>query len=87
VGADPHCCHKSADDEAKIGHRHPILEGQDWAHSFGFGCIYFPQTILRRYLAERRPSMSDSRFSDWHIDHYGTVAVTWDVRPQHLHGD
>jgi hypothetical protein len=86
-GAPPVVVHKSADNPKRIGHRRPIPEGQDWAHSFGFGCIYFPQVILDDWRAGGRRRMTDARFSDWHIANHGTVEVTWWVAPQHLHGD
>lgn len=87
VGRSAVLVHKAASDESRMAHRVPVPEGQGWAHSFGFGCIYLPQCVLERWRAERRPPMTDTRFSDWHIARYGRVTVDWAVRPQHLHGD
>lgn len=72
----------------------PIPDGQPQADSVGFGCIYFPQTVLDalwdgpppRRLA-RQGVLNDGVFSDWHRARYGTVDVDWTVHPQHLHGD
>jgi hypothetical protein len=71
----------------------PIPEGQDFCHYFGFGCVYLPREMVREfeadYLKADRPrrQFSDVTFSLWHLKTYGRADVTWDVRPQHLHGD
>lgn len=85
-GSGPTCVHKVCPDPAKPGIRHPIEPGDLRAHSFGFGCIYLPASVLRAWSGRGRV-MRDSTFSDWHIAHHGTARVVWDVHPQHLHGD
>ncbi len=65
-----------------------IDENDDQADTFGFGCIYFPQLVLREALAHfraREGRLTDQWFCDWHRDRYGTARVTWAVHPQHLH--
>ncbi len=84
VGRGPVLVHKSGPGRMRT----PVRPGQRWAHSFGFGCIYFPRAVLARWFEERPGArFNDARFSDWHIARYGTVEVDWSVRPQHLHGD
>ncbi len=85
-GQPPTCVHKAALNEAKPGLRTPIVEGLERTHSFGFGCIYLPASVLRAWGGRGRV-MRDSTFSDWHIAQGLRARVTWDVHPQHLHGD
>lgn len=87
VGSTPVVVHKAAESMARVGHRRPIEPGQAWAHSFGFGCIYLPQSVLAGWRSAGRQRMTDATFSDWHIAAHATVEVTWRVSPQHLHGD
>lgn len=63
-----------------------IEEGDPFCDWFGFGFIYFPLTIVHRYLQTNPVNEGDSSFSRWHFDEIGeTVPVHWDVRPVHLH--
>lgn len=84
-GQGPTVVHKLCTDLAKPGMRWPITPGMPVADSFGFGCIYLPRAVLARWRPGK--SMRDSTFSDWHIANVGRARVTWDVHPQHLHGD
>jgi hypothetical protein len=84
VGGRPTIVHKHGPGRSRV----PIARPRPTADSFGFGCIYMPQLVLQRFLITRpRAPMRDSLFSDWHMDRYPPVRVTWDVHPQHLHGD
>lgn len=80
----------------RVAHRcggRPIPDGQPWAEMVGFGCIYFPQAVLKAFWSDppmrlrRTDVFNDSVFSDWHRRQYGAVEVSWTVHPQHLHGD
>ena len=72
----------------------PIEKGSPKTDFFGFGCIYFPQKLLQEWYAFRlshQPYLfvkfDDTRFSQWHWDFHGPADVTWDIHPQHIHGD
>ena len=67
----------------------PIGEGDTQAANFGLGCVYLPQKFLRAFLAgrDRREAFTDTTLSAWHWRFHGPATVTWDVHPQHLHGD
>jgi hypothetical protein len=84
-GADPTCVHKVCPDPSKPGIRGPAVPGAVGVHSFGFGCIYLPALVVAAWPAGK--VMRDSTFSDWHIARHGAARVTWDVAPQHIHGD
>lgn len=84
-GAGPSCVHKVCPDPAKAGIRFPASPGAVEVDSFGFGCIYLPRALLDRWPPGK--VMRDSTFSDWHIAQGLRARVTWDVHPQHLHGD
>lgn len=84
-GQPPTVVHKVCPDVSKPGMRFPA-NTNDWTvHSFGFGCIYLPQRTLLPWPSGK--VMRDSTFSDWHIARHGHARLTWDVHPQHLHGD
>lgn len=58
----------------------PVCDG------FGFGCIYLPMQLLRRWREERDEPLTDLNFSLWHIAAgCGWVPIEWAVRPVHLH--
>lgn len=64
----------------------PIQDKQSWCETFGLGCIYIPQKILREFLAQMdHHGFSDGEFSRWVFKNYGRTKVTWKVQPQHLH--
>lgn len=65
----------------------PIPEGAPAAETFGLGCVYLPQPVLRAFMASTPPAFTDRSFSRWHLAEYGPAGVTWEVHPQHLHGD
>jgi hypothetical protein len=74
----------------KLFNLDPIAEGAPTADLFGFGCVYFPRQMILDYLAYqpyRREPFTDTTFSHWHRRTHGKARVTWDVHPQHLHGD
>lgn len=70
----------------RIGGR-PVAPGTRWAETFGLGCAYLPQAVLRAWQATGPRAFTDRRFSAWYHRTYGPAAVTWEVSPQHLHGD
>jgi hypothetical protein len=71
--------------------RYPMIEaqpGDPTAHVVGFGMIYLPRELVRRYLADRDPlwGFSDVSFSRWH--HRAVrpeILLDWSARPVHLH--
>ena len=71
----------------------PIPDGQPRADMVGFGCIYFPQTVLDAFWDDpparliRTGTLTDTVFSDWHRARYDHFDVDWSVCPQHVHGD
>lgn len=70
-----------SEDSRQVEH-----QGDLRCDSFGFGCIYFPQNVLERFLRERQGNvMTDSTFGKWYRERYGRARVTWEVTPQHLH--
>lgn len=76
--------HNSADDRPLRGGCEHC--GEDRTDSFGFGCIYFPQDVLREFLAQMdHTGMTDDTFGQWYLPRYGQARVTWSVHPQHLH--
>lgn len=77
--------HKVCPEPRRPGVRFPAGPGSTEVDAFGFGCIYLPCELLFRWPG-RKP-LRDSTFSDWHIANVGRARVTWDVHPQHLHGD
>lgn len=68
----------------------PVPDGQSWAHTFGFGCVYFPKIVLDRWWSEMPPQVraqdrwNDTVFSTWYRRMYGPVEIDWSVHPQHL---
>lgn len=71
-----------------------IEEGSPKTDFFAFGCIYMPQKLLQewhefrlRQLSHVSVAFNDTTFSQWHWDFHGPADVTWDVHPQHIHGD
>lgn len=58
-------------------------------HLFGFGCVYLPRNLVRKFLDWYPPTdhFDDVAFSSWHYI-YGPdpeVPVHWDVAAVHLH--
>lgn len=87
-GQPPTLVHRHAADIRKPGHRVPVAFSMTECHSFGFGCIYLPRSVVVAWQKDKPSAFfNDARFSDWHIARYGTARVIWDVHPQHLHGD
>ncbi len=80
---------------AKQVHRvqgRPVADGTPECETFGFGCIYLPQSVLTAWLASERFNalkgvFTDIGFSSWHRDFRGGCPIDWTVHPQHLHGD
>jgi hypothetical protein len=63
-----------------IGEDEPVCD------LFGFGLVYLPAAVVRRYLSTGPEVTGDAIFSQWHHDAgLGPVPVHWDVRPVHLH--
>ena len=65
-----------------------VDEGAAFVEAFGFGCIYFPRSVLRDALAwfcaPTGGRLTDETFSTWYTHFHGPARVTWDVHPQHL---
>jgi hypothetical protein len=56
-------------------------------HTFGFGVIYLPRLLVKRYLADKWPALfNDMTFSQWHYLHSGQpeVPIEWDCPAVHL---
>jgi hypothetical protein len=65
----------------------PTPVGSPGTDLFGFGCIYMPTSVLNEYLATAPDRFTDTTFSLWYRKAHGKGRVTWDIHPQHLHGD
>lgn len=52
---------------------------------FGFGMLYLPHVVLARFEFEWSGRFGDIEFAGWHQRKYGRAALTWAVRPVHLH--
>ena len=55
---------------------------------FGFGLIYLPKDLIRRFVAQMQPrtKFGDSEFSRWHMRNVAThVPIDWECRAVHLH--
>lgn len=83
---------KSYGGAMKLVHRKnfqggPTTIGAPTTDLFGFGCIYMPYGPLFEFLATEPDVFSDTTFSIWYRKTYGKARLTWDVHPQHLHGD
>jgi len=66
----------------------PAHEDDRRADYSGLGCIYLPKVILTEFLERPRHEpggFSDATFGRWHHEHYGSVRLTWNIHPQHLH--
>jgi hypothetical protein len=56
-------------------------------HMFGFGMIYLPRLLVKRYLADQPQAMfNDTSFSGWHYRHADDpeVPIAWDCPAVHL---
>lgn len=58
--------------------------------TFGFGCIYFPERVLRAAWADRLHQQlhypnADSVFSWWCADRGERARICWDCQPKHIH--
>jgi hypothetical protein len=68
-----------------------ISEREPEADAAGFGLIYLPAAVVRRFQAEvpRDPNycrFTDTTFSLWHQRAgLGRIPVHWEVQPVHLH--
>jgi len=64
-----------------------LEEGSERCNLFGFGVIYLPQSLIKRFLAGRPGAvMDDTTFAVWHYQEVRPEArVDWTVRPVHLH--
>jgi hypothetical protein len=68
-----------------------VTDGEPTCHIFGFGMVYLPGALLRRFvdefaadLATRRVKLDDVAFSGWHHHNVEPEArIDWDVRPVH----
>jgi len=62
-------------------------EGEPSAHLFGFGMVYLPHALIKRFTAERPgAAMDDTSFSTWHhLEVRAEARVDWATRPVHLH--
>lgn len=58
------------------------------AHLSGFGMVYLPAELIRKYLADRKPDwrFSDMSFFAWmHRVIQRPIELDWSARPVHLH--
>jgi len=70
-------------------HARFITEDDTATHLFGFGLVYLPRLLVKRWLYENHGHFNDSSFSSWHYRHGDEpeVQIAWGVRPVHLHYD
>jgi len=60
--------------------------GEDRTDSFGLGCIYLPQSVLREFMVGMdHLGFTDYTFGRWYQERHGRARLTWRVHPQHLH--
>lgn len=62
--------------------------GDTHCQYFGFGLVYLPADLLRRYVAQMgtREHFGDSEFSRWHmLNVTRDVPIDWDITLVHLH--
>lgn len=70
----------------RVGRNPPWIDCDEVCDLFGFGLVYLPHAVVRRYLATMPEVTGDAVFSRWHHgEGLGPVPVHWDVRPVHLH--
>jgi hypothetical protein len=64
----------------------PVETGDLFCNLFGFGMVYLPRGLIRRYAgAGWSTHFGDVQFSMWHHAHIAReVPIAWNVRPVHL---
>lgn len=82
----PFYCHRIRDPGTRSWVRGP----QDLeCHMFGFGLIYLPADLIRRFVAQMQPGshFGDTEFSRWHMRNVkpNGVPIDWDCHAVHLH--
>lgn len=88
-GRSPHSsfyCHRIREAGTRTWVRGP----QDThCHMFGFGLIYLPADLIRRFVAQLAPGgkFGDTEFSRWHMRNatHRNVPIDWDCHAVHLH--
>lgn len=64
--------------------------GDPFCQYFGFGLIYLPAELIKRFVAQldRRGHFGDTEFSRWHmLNIRHDVPIDWDCHAIHLHYD
>jgi hypothetical protein len=62
--------------------------GDPTCNGFGFGMIYLPRKLIRRFVKTDPSHFGDVSFSVWHFHNVRPDArICWHVRPVHLHAD
>lgn len=62
--------------------------GDQTANRVGFGMIYLPRKLIRKFCKAERGRLTDTSFSDWHyLNVRPDIPICWHVRPVHLHFD
>lgn len=60
-----------------------------YCHMFGFGLVYLPIDLVKRFVAQMRPEshFGDTEFSRWHMFNakHRQVPIDWDCHAVHLH--
>lgn len=62
--------------------------GDEFCQYFGFGLVYLPAELIRRFVAQLTPKshFGDSEFSRWHaLNVTRDVPIDWDISCIHLH--
>lgn len=64
-----------------------VSRDDEFCHMFGFGVIYLPRQLVKRYLGDTGAApFNDVTFSQWHYLHSGQpeVPIAWDCPAVHL---
>ena len=64
-------------------------QGDPFCQMFGFGLVYLPKVLIRRFVDQMKPGshFGDSEFSRWHMRNVANidVPIDWDLPAVHLH--
>ena len=64
-----------------------VTPDDPFCHTFGFGMVYLPRQMIKRYFADDWPAlMNDMTFSQWHYLNAEDreVPIAWDCPAVHL---
>jgi len=68
-----------------------VKEGDPVCQYFGFGLVYLPADLIRRFVAQMAPTpkahFGDTEFSQWHMRNVKPidVPIDWECKATHLH--